>query len=125
MASINGPKIADLAVKFRNHSGTLKVKFVLEVGFSESYEQLAREARLGVDGTLTVSVCVLVDLQENPRYRCPTSHLSDANLERLKLPLATTPEMFQRISTFRQASKDLIGQVSFPRHRLNYGRRIP
>lgn len=88
-------KIADLAVKFRNLSGALEVKFVLEVGFSESYEQLVQEARLWIDGTSTVSVCVLVDLQENPRYRCPTSYLSDTDFEKLKLPLVTTPEMFQ------------------------------
>lgn len=49
-------KVADLAVKFRDHSGDLEVKFVLEIGFSESYEQLAREARLLIDGTSTVSV---------------------------------------------------------------------
>lgn len=65
--------MADLAIKFRSHSGALEVKFVLEVGFLESYEQLAREARLQIGRMSTVSVCVLVDLQENPRYRCPTS----------------------------------------------------
>lgn len=68
---------------------------MLEVGFSESYEQLAQEARLWINGTSTVFVRVLVNLQENPRYRCPNSYLSDADFERLKLPLATTPRMFQ------------------------------
>lgn len=88
-------KKADLAVQFRGLSGNLEYKFVLEVGFSESYEQLARNARLWIDGTSTVSVCVLVDLQEDPRYQCPTSQLSDADFERLELPRATSPTMFQ------------------------------
>lgn len=83
--------MTDLAVKFRSHSGALEVKSVLEVGFSESHEQLAREARLWIDGTSTVSVCVLINLQENLRYRYPTSYLSNADVERLELPLAATP----------------------------------
>ena len=55
--SYQGPKKkADLAITFRSHSGALEVKFVLEVGFSESYQQVAREARLLIDGTSTVFV---------------------------------------------------------------------
>ena len=88
-------KITDLAVKFRNNAGNLEHKFVLEVGFSESYDCLVQDAKLWIEGTSTVSVCLLVRVEEAPKYQCPTSNLSDAAFNALQLPPTVTPSMFE------------------------------
>ena len=88
-------KIADLAVKFPNNAGDVEFKFVLEVGFSESYDSLVQDAKLWIEGTLTVSIFVLVQLEEAPNYRCPTSDLPDEAFDALQLPLSATSSMFK------------------------------
>lgn len=88
-------KIADLAVQTRNNAGQLGPKFVLEVGFSESYDLLLQSAKLWIEGTSTVSIVVIVGLVEAPKYRCPISSLSDEAFDALRLPLTIEDSMFE------------------------------
>lgn len=60
------------------------MKWVLEVGFSETYEQLVEEMKLWLEGTDSVSMAVLVKFTENPPYKCPVSF--DQDLEKLNIP---------------------------------------
>src|SRR5436190_12308639 len=59
-------KTADLAVLFKNDAGDQEAKFVLEVGFSETYEDLVQDAKMWLEGTHEVSVLVLVKFEETP-----------------------------------------------------------
>jgi hypothetical protein len=74
-------KTPDLVVEFRNAAGELEPKFVVEVGFSEAYEDLVDNVRLWLEGTRCVSVAVLVKFYETPRYRRP--HLDDKEVKQL------------------------------------------
>jgi hypothetical protein len=79
-------KTPDLGVEFQNAAGELELKFVLEVGFSETYEELVRDAKMWLDGKPEVCVLVLVKFEESPDYRCPVHHLDDKDFERLEFP---------------------------------------
>jgi hypothetical protein len=61
-------------------------KFILEVGLSETYEQLVQDAKLWLEGTRNVSVVVLVKFTENPKYRCPIPNATVKHLDRLNIP---------------------------------------
>ena len=71
-------KIADLAVQMRNETGTLDTKLVVEIGFSEDYEDLVEDVTAWLEGIRSVSLCALVSFVEEPRYRCPVDF---ANLD--------------------------------------------
>lgn len=76
-------KTPDLAVQFKNDAGNREIKFVLEVGFSETYEDLLQDAKLWLEGKHEVSVVVLVKFEETPSYQCP---VRDEDLEALEFP---------------------------------------
>ena len=59
----------DLALGIKNNMGVGEVKFVAEVSFSESYEELVQDAKLWLGGNGTVSLVMLVKLGEDPCYR--------------------------------------------------------
>ncbi|KAG0133134.1 hypothetical protein HOY82DRAFT_556880 [Tuber indicum] len=63
-----------------------EVKFAYEVGLSETYDMLVKEARMWLEGTKTVSAVMIVKIQEDPDYRCPTQNLSDEDFSRLEFP---------------------------------------
>jgi hypothetical protein len=52
-------KKPDLAIQVRNADGELDIKFVLEVGLSESYNQLMEDAQLWLGGMDEVSMVSL------------------------------------------------------------------
>jgi hypothetical protein len=77
-------KAPDLAIQFQNDNGEREVKFVLEVGFSKTYDELIRDAKLWLEGNQEVSVVMLVKFEENPSYQCPIDDNKD--LEELGFP---------------------------------------
>ena len=79
-------RIPDLAIKSTNDKGDTDIKFALEVGLSETYEELLEDARLWLEGTSTVSMVLIIKLEENPRYKCPTSCLTDDEFAQLMFP---------------------------------------
>lgn len=82
-------KAPDLAVEFKNAKGDLEPKFVLEVGFSETYDDLVRDARMWLEGRNDISIFVLTKFKETPKYRCPVRQLDDKDFEQLRFPKAT------------------------------------
>jgi hypothetical protein len=76
-------KTPDLAVQFENDAGEPEVKFVLEVGFAETYDDLVKDAKLWLEGKHEASVVVIVKFEENPRYQCP---VHDEDIEILEFP---------------------------------------
>jgi len=82
-------KVPDLALDIKNDIGVREVKFVAEVGFSETYEQLVQDAKLWLEGSETVSLVMLVKLEEDPCYRCPIRNLTESEFAELELPPVT------------------------------------
>ncbi|KAG0634288.1 hypothetical protein HOY80DRAFT_1060660 [Tuber brumale] len=60
------------------------VRFVLEVGLSETYDMLVKDAKMWLEGMRTVSVVMLLKMQEDPDYHFPTQGLSDEDFSRLE-----------------------------------------
>ncbi|RPA90842.1 hypothetical protein L873DRAFT_1795254 [Choiromyces venosus 120613-1] len=79
-------KTPDTAVKIEDATGTLELKFVLEIGLTETYDELVQDAKTWLEGTETVSVVMLVKMQEDPGYQCPTQNLSDEEFAQLGFP---------------------------------------
>lgn len=79
-------KIADLYLKVTDQTGIGQPKFVLEVGVSESYEQLVKDAKLWLERNCTVSVVVLVKVTEASKCRCPVSDTLMEDLSLFNLP---------------------------------------
>jgi hypothetical protein len=68
-------KTPNLTVEFENPQGNLVPRFVLQVGFSESYEDLVRDAAMCLEGREDVFVLALAKFEESPLYRCPVRDL--------------------------------------------------
>ena len=78
-------KIADLSVQITNADGELETKLVVEIGFSEKYEDLINDIKLWLEGMNSVSMCVLVYFEEEPSYRCPIDkNMKEKEFKRLK-----------------------------------------
>ena len=77
---------SSLTVQTYNDKGLDEVNFVLEVGLSESYEELVEDAQLWLEGTDTVSIVMLIKLYEDPPYNGPTHDLTDEEFNALQFP---------------------------------------
>jgi hypothetical protein len=77
-------KRPDLAIRVENAFEEFEFKWVLEVGFAETYEQLVEDMKLWLEGSESVSMAVLVKFTETPAYKCPVSFYQD--LEELNIP---------------------------------------
>ncbi|PUU78187.1 hypothetical protein B9Z19DRAFT_1127233 [Tuber borchii] len=80
-------KIPDLAIQVANNFGVSEPRFILEVGLSETYEKLVQDAELWLYGSRTVNIVMLIKLQEDPSYSCPTRDLTDSEFKALGFPL--------------------------------------
>ena len=80
-------KIADLAVQITNADDQLETKLVVEIGFSGEYGNLVEDVKLWLEGMRTVSMCVLVSLEEEPKYSCPVdSNMGEKKFRELRFP---------------------------------------
>ena len=80
-------KTADLAVQIINADDQLETKLVVEIGFSEEYDDLIEDAKLWLEGMRTVSMCVLVGFEEDPKYSCPVdNNMSKKKFRKLGFP---------------------------------------
>ncbi|KAK5444189.1 hypothetical protein LTS15_010542 [Exophiala xenobiotica] len=67
--SIKNP---DIGIWMRNNNDTQnELKWTLEVGFSEKYDDLQEDVRLWLIGQPICSMAVLINITESPIYRCP------------------------------------------------------
>jgi len=85
-AYLGSEKVPDLAFLVTNDKGLPEVRFVVEVGFSETYNSLMVNAKLWLEGTETVSLVLLAKLEETPTYKCPIKDLSDEEFAELAFP---------------------------------------
>ncbi|MCJ1481294.1 hypothetical protein MMC06_001451 [Schaereria dolodes] len=66
-------------------NGPISYTCAVEVGFSERYEDLVEDIRLWIEGA-RMRMVILINVDEAPRYRCPTYGLQDDEIEDLELP---------------------------------------
>jgi hypothetical protein len=64
-------KEPDLGIQVRNADNEMELKWVLEVGFSETYEHLKDDVQLWLEGNPQISMVTIVRLCETPQYHCP------------------------------------------------------
>ncbi|KAL1965263.1 hypothetical protein VTN77DRAFT_5865 [Rasamsonia byssochlamydoides] len=86
-------KVTDLNFMVEDASGTDQPRFILEIGHSETYEELLEDAKLWLNGNHNVSVVVLVKLIETPAYHCPLRH-PDTN-DRIRLGIPAGPSQLR------------------------------
>jgi len=86
---LHSEKIPDVAIRKRDSQGISRIKFIVEVGFSETYEKLVEDARLWLEGTSTVSMVLIIKLEEVPGYKSPLTNLTDNEFDRLNFPPLT------------------------------------
>ena len=79
-------KTPDLVVEFVGANERLDPKFILEVGVSETYEQLVEEARLWLEGEPRVSVVLIIKFEESSPFQCPIQTIDDQRLGQLRFP---------------------------------------
>ena len=78
-------KRPDMSLEVQNAARQFELKWVVEAGLSETYDQLVEDAQLWLEGHRTVAMVILVKFGEVPRYHCPVS--SDQNPEELGISL--------------------------------------
>lgn len=59
---------------------------VVEIGFTETYEELIDDAKLWIEGKRDIRTVILIKVEENPQYHSPTSKLEDDQVEDLGFP---------------------------------------
>ena len=63
-------KRPDLSIQLRDTSGRLKLRWVVEAGLSETYDQLVEDVRLWLERHRDIVIVILVKFKESPQYRC-------------------------------------------------------
>src|SRR5437667_10262018 len=80
-------KRPDFAITQMAANGITEVKWVLEVGLSEGYEQLVSDMKLWLEGQPQVSMAVLVKMEETPTYNRPVDPgMDDDDFKKLGIP---------------------------------------
>ena len=86
----NSGKRPDFGIQVADANGDFEIKWVLEVGFSESYDDLKEDARLWLEGYPEISMVTMVKFLETPQYRRPIEFDDDDDedkLEALGIPI--------------------------------------
>jgi hypothetical protein len=78
-------KEADVLFKYEPPNGPISYTCAVEIGFVEKYEDLIEDVKLWIEGK-RMRMVILISVEENPRYRCPTHGLQDEEIKGLGLP---------------------------------------
>jgi hypothetical protein len=73
-------KVPDLMIQEKKSRARV-TRWVLEVGFSETYEELLQDMRLWLKGDSKVVQCVLMNIIEDPQYKYPPTDMTDEEVE--------------------------------------------
>ena len=79
-------KEADVLFKYRQQNRHVSYSAVVEVGLSETYEELVKDVKLWIEGNHDVRTAILVKVEEDPRYLSPISKLDDDQIVALGFP---------------------------------------
>lgn len=59
---------------------------VVEIGFSETYEELLDDVKIWIEGNRDVRTVILIKVEENPRYHSPVLKLEDDEVDAFGFP---------------------------------------
>jgi hypothetical protein len=101
-------KEPDLGIQVRNADNQMELKWVLEVGFSETYEELKNDVRLWLKGSSQVATVTIVVFRETQRYHCPLPIYDETGEESDPREVVGIPSDFRAIH-----EKDVILEGDF------------
>ena len=78
-------KEPDVLFKCRGQDDILYTA-VVEIGFTETYEDLVDDIKLWIEGNRDMRTVILIKVEEDPRYYSPTSKMEDAKVKDLGFP---------------------------------------
>jgi len=82
-------KEADVLFKCTPPNGPISYTCAVEIGFAERYEDLVEDVKLWIEGG-RMRMVILIKVEEEPLYRCPTHTLQDDEIDALDLPAIPT-----------------------------------
>ena len=72
--------------KYKGQDHKVLYTAVVEIGFTETYEELINDVKLWIEGNKNMRTVILIKVEENPRYYSPTSKLEDDEVKDLGFP---------------------------------------
>ena len=78
-------KEPDVLFKCRGQDDILYTA-VVEIGFTETYEDLVDDVKLWIEGNRDMRTVILIKVEEDPRYCSPTSKMEDEKIKDLGFP---------------------------------------
>ena len=72
--------------KYKGQDQNVLYTAVVEIGFTETYEELVNDAKLWIERNRDIRTVILIKVEENPQYHSPTSRLEDDEVEDLGFP---------------------------------------
>lgn len=79
-------KEPDVLFKYKGQDHNVLYTAVVEIGFTETYEELIDDVKLWIEGNRNMRTVILIKVEENPRYSSPTSKLEDDEVKDLGFP---------------------------------------
>ena len=79
-------KEPDVLFKYKGQDYKVLYTAVVEIGFTETYEELIDDAKLWIEGNRDIRTVILIKVEETPQYYSPTSKLEDDEVEELGFP---------------------------------------
>ncbi|KAL9135267.1 MAG: hypothetical protein Q9175_003535 [Cornicularia normoerica] len=79
-------KEPDVLFKYKGQDHKVLYTAVVEIGFTETYEELIDDVKLWIEGNRNMRTVILIKVEENPRYSSPTSKLQDDEVQDLGFP---------------------------------------
>ena len=79
-------KEPDVLFKYTGQDHNVLYTAVVEIGFTETYEELIDDVKLWLEGNRDMRTVILIKVEENPRYYSPTGKLEDDEVEDLGFP---------------------------------------
>ncbi|KAK3175170.1 hypothetical protein OEA41_002416 [Lepraria neglecta] len=79
-------KEPDVLFKYRGQDHKVLYTAVVEIGFTETYQELIDDVKLWIEGNRDIRTVILIKVEENPRYSSPASKLEDDEVKDLGFP---------------------------------------
>lgn len=101
-------KEPDGLFKYKGQDGKISYTAVVEIGFSEKYEDLIDDLKLWIEGKRDARTVILIKVEEDPQYHSPTCKMEEDEGRNLKFP---EPEDLDTSMVILKDSKDSFGPL--------------
>ena len=79
-------KEPDVLFNYRGQDRNVLSTAVVEIGFTETYEELVDDTKMWIEGNRDIRTVILIKVEENPPYHSPISEFEDDEVEDLGFP---------------------------------------